>query len=233
MKDTCYVITGPTASGKSALALNVAERCGGELICMDSMQIYRGMDIGTAKPTIEEQRRIPHHMLDIVSPDEEFSVSMYREMAEAIAQDVLRRGKIPVFCGGTGFYLRALRHPELMMGNTPADPVIRAALEKEASTPDGKHDLHVQLEQVDPQTAERLHENDVRRVIRALEVYKVTGIPFSMQSQKMSPVSSDRQMEYRVICLNMERSELYARINRRVDEMMEAGLLSEVRRLLE
>lgn len=226
---TCYVIAGPTACGKSDLALEVAKACQGEIICMDSMQIYRYMDIGTAKPTQEEQREIPHHMLDIVNPWEPFSVAAYCAMAEKCASDILQRGKTPVFVGGTGFYLRALRHP-MAMGGTSASPDIRKALEDEALEEGGPQRLHDKLERVDPLTAERLHVNDIRRVIRALEVYSVTGRPFSEQPV---PENGKSKFEYRVICLNRERSVLYERIERRVDRMMELGLMEEVRNLLE
>ncbi len=225
---TCYVITGPTACGKSDLAMDVAKACGGEIICMDSMQIYRHMDIGTAKPTKMEQRDIPHHMLDVVDPWDSFSVAAYCSMAQECAERIIERKKVPVFVGGTGFYLRALRHP-MAMGGTAASPEIRSRLEAEAQMEGGPQSLHERLEKVDPVTAGRLHVNDVRRVVRALEVYEVTGTPFSQQ-----PVLPDEKtkFDYRVICLTRERSELYARIERRVDRMMEMGLPDEVAGLL-
>ena len=226
---TCYVIAGPTACGKSDLALKVAKECNGEIVCMDSMQIYRYMDIGTAKPTKEEQQEIPHHMLDIVEPWESFSVAAYCSMAEACAAEIIQRGKTPVFVGGTGFYLRALRHP-MAMGGTSASPETRALFERKAQETDGPQRLHAKLEMVDPVTAGRLHVNDVRRVIRALEVYAVTGKPFSDQPvlDQVKP-----RFSYRVISLNRERSLLYERIEQRVDQMIEMGLIKEVELLLE
>lgn len=225
----CFVITGPTACGKSDLAMQLAKACDGEIICMDSMQIYRHMDIGTAKPTAEEQSEVPHHMLDIIEPGETFSVAAYSRMAEECAAQITARGHVPVFVGGTGFYLRALRHP-MAMGGTAASPEIRAQLENEADGPDGPRMLHERLEQVDPVTAQRLHVNDVRRVIRALEVYSVTGKPFSQQPRMEE---EKPRFDYRVICLNRERKTLYERIELRVDRMMEMGLKDEVARLLE
>lgn len=225
---TCYVITGPTACGKSELAMQVAKSCGGEIICMDSMQIYRHMDIGTAKPTAQEQAEVAHHMLDIIDPWESFSVAAYSRMAEACAAQIIDRGHVPVFVGGTGFYLRALRHP-MAMGGTAASPEIRAELEKQAEESNGPQLLHDQLEQVDPVTAQRLHPNDVRRVIRALEVYAVTGKPFSEQSRMEE---EKPRFDYRVVCLNRNRAMLYERIELRVDHMMKMGLEDEVESLL-
>ncbi|MBQ9325979.1 MAG: tRNA (adenosine(37)-N6)-dimethylallyltransferase MiaA [Clostridia bacterium] len=227
MRDTCYVITGPTASGKSSLALQIAERLGCEIVCMDSMQIYTGMDIGTAKPTREERTRIPHHMLDVVSPMENYSVSMYQSAAEACCAQILSRGKTPLFVGGTGFYLRALRHP-MAMGDTAADPEIRAAMERRAEKEGGREALYQELSRVDPPTAARLHVNDVRRVIRALEIYAVTGIPMSAQRQ----IEGEARYAYRVMTLDMDRHTLYTRIDARVDQMMQDGLAQEVQGLL-
>ena len=226
--ETCFVITGPTACGKSDLAMRLAVRLGGEIIGMDSMQIYRRMDIGTAKPTPEERAQVVHHMIDVVEPAENYTVAQYREDAEEAASRVLSRGHIPVFCGGTGFYLRALRMP-MEMGGAPGSQAVRDELELAAGEEGGKERLHDALRAVDPASAGRIHVNDVRRVIRALEVYRVTGRPFSMQTNEKAVPPSFR---YRVVCLTREREELYRRINLRVDRMMEQGLLEEVRGLL-
>ncbi len=227
-KPTCWVLAGPTASGKTALSIRLAKAHQCEIICMDSMQIYRGMDIGTAKPTAEEMAGVPHHMLDVADPGESFSVARYQEMAEAAIADIFRRGKRPLLVGGTGLYLRALRHP-MAMGMVTGDESLRRELEKQAEQTDGRFVLHQKLQQVDPETAARLHVNDVRRVVRALEVYQLTGIPFSKQPQ----TEAEPPFTYRVASLTMDRETLYRRIEQRVDRMVTAGLADEVRQLLE
>lgn len=227
-KNLCWVLTGPTASGKTALSIKLAKAHDCEIVCMDSMQIYRHMNIGTAKPTVEEMAGIPHHMIDVAAPDESFSVARYQEMAEDCIGKIQSRGNRALLVGGTGLYLRALRQP-MAMGDVSGDEKIRAELENLAAQPDGKQRLHDQLKQVDPSTAERLHLNDVRRVVRALEVYRLTGIPFSQQPQ----IQTESRYSYRVASLTMDRALLYARIEKRVDMMMEQGLIDEVRRLLD
>ena len=224
----CWVLTGPTASGKTSLSIRLAKAFQCEIICMDSMQIYRGMDIGTAKPTMAEMDGIPHHMLDVADPRENYSVAQYQQAAEDVAQEILQRGKQPLFVGGTGLYLRALRHP-MGMGQVAADDALREALQQEADAPGGKEALHYRLAMIDPDTAERLPLNDVRRVIRALEVYELTGVPFSKQPQ----VEGEARFRYRVATLTMERSLLYRRIEQRVDAMMEQGLPNEIKGLLD
>ena len=227
-KPTCWVLTGPTASGKTALSIRLAKAHDCEIVCMDSMQIYRGMTIGTAKPTPEEMDGVPHHMIDVAEPGEAFSVAQYQEMAEAAMADIVSRGHQLLLVGGTGLYLRALRHP-MAMGMVTGDDAIRQQLEDEAKQTDGRYKLHQRLESVDPDTAARLHVNDVRRVVRALEVYQLTGIPFSKQPQ----VEQETPFNYRVASLTMDREILYQRIEKRVDMMLEAGLLDEVRALLD
>ncbi|MBP3637204.1 MAG: tRNA (adenosine(37)-N6)-dimethylallyltransferase MiaA [Clostridia bacterium] len=226
-KPFCWVLAGPTASGKTALSIRLAKEHNCEIICMDSMQIYRGMTIGTAKPTAEEMDGVPHHMVDIADPGEPFSVAQYQEMAEKAAADIIARGKQPLYVGGTGLYLRALRHP-MAMGMVTGDGTIRTELEQIAEQTDGRYLLHKQLQEIDPETAARLHVNDVRRVVRALEVYRLTGVPFSQQPQ----VEAEPPFEYRVASLTMDRTLLYQRIEKRVDLMLEAGLVDEVRQLL-
>ena len=223
-----WILTGPTASGKTEVSLTLAERYDCEIVCMDSMQIYRGMDIGTAKPTAAERARAPHHMLDIVDPRDTYSVAQWVEDATACIRDIQARGKRALLVGGTGFYLRALRHP-MAMGSVPAVPEIRAELEAFAAQPGGKERLHRDLAEADPVTAARLHVNDVRRVIRALEVFRATGTPFSRQPQteEKPPFAS------RCAALTMPRERLYARIDLRVERMLQAGLAEEVRSLLD
>lgn len=228
MDTTCWVLAGPTASGKTALSIRLAREHHCEIICMDSMQIYRRMDIGTAKPTREEQAAAVHHMVDVAEPNEAFSVARYQEMAEACVRDIHARGKRALFVGGTGFYLRALRCP-MAMGEVAGDAAIRERLEAVAATEGGKERLHDRLAQVDAVTAARLHPNDVRRVVRALEVYQLTGTPFSRQ-----PVMAHKPpFEYRVAALTMDRQKLYERIEKRVDMMLEEGLVREVQALLD
>ena len=227
-RELCWVLTGPTASGKTALSIRLAKSHQCEIVCMDSMQIYRRMNIGTAKPTIEEMDGIPHHMIDVADPDESFSVARYQEMAEACIADIHARGKRALLVGGTGFYLRALRQPMALGGDAAADESIRAELEYLAAQENGKERLHDMLAEVDPETAARLHLNDVRRAVRALEVYRLTGIPFSKQPQ----IQTDSRFKYRIATLTMDRSMLYSRIEKRVDIMIEQGLVEEVRLLL-
>ena len=227
-KKECWVLTGPTASGKTALSIRLAKAHDCEIVCMDSMQIYRRMNIGTAKPTVEEMSGITHHMLDVAEPDENFSVARYQEMAEECIADIQARGKRALLVGGTGLYLRALRQP-MAMGDASADEAIRAELEQLATEDGGKQRLHDMLAEVDPETAARLHLNDVRRAVRALEVYRLTGVPFSKQPQ----IQTDSRFVYRVASLTMDRALLYSRIEKRVDSMIQQGLLDEVRGLLE
>ena len=226
-KRKCLVVTGPTASGKSSLVMRIAEELNGEIVCMDSMQIYRGMDIGTAKPTPEDRRRVPHHMLDIADPDEAFSVAMWCERAEAEIRSILSRQRLPVIVGGTGLYLRALRHP-MALGYSVSSPDIRGEMERLAETEEGKRTLHRRLAERDPRAAEKLHVNNVRRVIRALEVMEMTGKRFSEQAADSHPSPFD----FVCFCLSMDRQVLYGRIDRRVHQMVEQGLVQEVKNLM-
>lgn len=226
-KPLCWVLAGPTASGKTALSIRLAKAHGCEIVCMDSMQIYRGMDIGTAKPTPEEMEGIPHHLVDVVYPGEPFSVAQYQKLAEQCIGEIIARGHQPLLVGGTGFYLRALRHP-MAMGMITGDETVRRSLEAIAEQTDGRSVLHRMLMDVDPDTAARLPVNDVRRVVRALEVYQLTGIPFSRQPS----LEKEAPFRYRVAALTMDRAILYQRIEHRVDQMMAQGLLAEVQALL-
>ncbi len=226
-KQCCWVLTGPTASGKTGFSIRLAKEFGCEIVCMDSMQIYRRMNIGTAKPTMEEMDGVPHHMLDVAEPWEPFSVAQYQAMAEACFREIHGRGHQVLLVGGTGLYLRALRQP-MAMGDAGANQALRDELQALADAPGGRERLHAMLEEVDPATAARLHLNDVRRAIRALEVFRSTGVPFSQQPQKPTEVEFD----YRVATLTMERERLYRRIEDRVDQMVQDGLVEEVRSLL-
>ena len=220
-------VAGPTASGKSALGMALADRFHGEIVCMDSMQIYRRMDIGTAKPTAADRAKIPHHLVDIREPDEAYSVAQYADDAKLAIDDIIARGHIPILVGGTGFYLRALTHG-LHLGGVPSNPELRENLKAEAADTAGRKRLHDRLKAVDPVSAERLHENDVARVSRALEVYELTGKPLSALEQP----AYDSPFEFCILGTDFKRKTLYQRIDARVDRMMADGLLNEVKTLL-
>ena len=224
MKKRIIGIVGPTASGKTALSLPVAGALGGEILCMDSMQIYRGMDIGTAKPTAAERAAVPHHLLDVLAPDESFSVTQYADLARPLLDGV----SVPILVGGTGLYLQALSQP-MDFGQVPGDEALRAKYHEMAQR-QGAGAVHALLQRVDPATAARLHPNDLRRVIRALEVYDLTGAPISLKRAQEPPESP---WDFQLYAVDWPRDELYARVERRVDEMMAEGLLEEVRALRE
>ena len=227
MPQSVLAVVGPTASGKTALSLHLAKALSGEIIAMDSMQIYRGMDIGTAKPTPQEQAVAPHHLLDVAEPGQPFSVSDYAALAQKAIAEIAARDHTPILVGGTGFYLKALMY-DLSLGGVKGDDAIRAMLEREAQEEGGKTRLHQRLAQVDPSTAQKLHENDVRRVIRALEVWQITGRPFSQQEQP----PPDGRYRFLLLGCDYPRETLYRRIDARVLQMMEDGLGREVRELL-
>lgn len=220
-------LVGATASGKTALSLAVGQALGCEILCMDSMQIYRRMDIGTAKPTISERALLPHHLLDLVEPDASFSVAEYVTQAHETIRQVIERGHTPMLVGGTGLYLRGLSLP-MDYGGLPSDPAVRAALQDQLEQ-SGPETLHAQLQAIDPATAIRLHPNDTRRVIRALEIYQLTGEPMSAHQ---TPTDADAPYDFQLYAIDWPRAELHARINLRVDQMMEEGLLDEVEALL-
>lgn len=228
MKPVLCALVGPTGSGKTETALFLAGQLDAEIVSMDSMQIYRGMDIGTAKPTPEQLSAVRHHMIDVAEPDELFTVSRYRQMATRAIDDILSRGKRVLLVGGTGLYLQALSY-EMTLGENGADPKLRQSLNEIASGEDGERRLHEMLAQVDPQTAARLHPHDTRRVVRALEIVMTSGRAKSEQRDE-----THREGPYRVLVygLSLPRDRMYARINARVDEMMAAGLTDEVKALL-
>lgn len=229
MKPIVLALVGPTGSGKTGTAIQLCRWLDAEIVSMDSMQIYRGMDIGTAKPTCEEQQSVRHHMIDVADPDQIFTVSMYREMASKAIDDILSRGKLPILVGGTGLYLQALSY-EMSLGENGADTALREELHRVAAAPGGPKQLHQRLSAVDPESAKKLHPNDIRRVIRALEIFESSG-------RKKSEQGPQEQEEgpYRILVygLSLPREQMYARINTRVDEMIEQGLIEEVQALLE
>lgn len=224
----CWFLTGPTASGKSDLAIDWALEHNAEILSMDSAAIYRRMDIGTAKPSPEQRATVPHHLLDIANPSEEFSVAQYCEAAGACVEGILARGKVPLFVGGTPLYLKALLRG--LFDGPGADWSIRQELQ-EVIDSDGLERLHAMLEEIDPVAAAKLHVNDARRVIRAIEVYRLTGKPISQwQQEHDKPIP---QKDCRVYALEVPKPELDARIAVRVDAMLKAGLIDEVRRLIQ
>ncbi len=220
------VICGATASGKTSLSIACAKKMDTEIISADSLLVYKGLNIGTAKPTEEEKQGVKHHLIDVVSPFESFSVSDYEKAALPIVEDLLAQGKTPIICGGTGFYVNALLYKS-QFGNAGANEAIRSYYEtlyKER----GKEYLHGLLAQKDPESAEKLHENDVKRVVRALEIYDLTGKKKSMQQDEPVP-----RFDFVAVSVDYPRDVLYERIERRVDKMFEDGLLQEVQALCE
>ncbi len=229
MKSKVLVIAGPTASGKTKIGVELAKRLNGEIISADSMQIYKHMNIGTAKPTINEMQNIPHHLIDFVEIGENFSVVQYKEMATRCIEDILSRGKVPIFVGGTGLYINSITE-EIKYDEAAENKEIREKLEKIAET-EGNERLYEKLKEVDIDTYNRLHINDTKRIIRALEVFEATGITIT-EHQKMSK-EIEKKYDYKIVGLWMERENLYNRINLRVDKMIEDGLEDEARNIIE
>jgi tRNA dimethylallyltransferase len=250
------ILTGPTGSGKSQLGIELAEELGAEIVSMDSMALYRGMDIGTAKPTAEQRARVPHHLIDVLDPWESASVAWWLDRAAECCRDVEGRGRRALFVGGTPLYLKALMHG--LFDGPPADAALRERLERQALA-EGPPALHARLAEVDPVSAARLHPNDVRRVIRALEVWQLTGRPLS-DWQRQWPgrgvaggwrlvageskenggpcdvgfnAARPSSTSHQCLWLDLPRPELYDRINRRVEGMFAGGLVEEVRALRE
>ncbi len=229
MPPKILVIVGPTASGKTRMAVELAQRHNGEVISADSMQIYRTMDIGTAKPTKEEMGGIPHHMIDVADPEEDFSVARYVEMAARCVDDVLERGKLPIVAGGTGLYIDSLLSGRTFAPFSP-DIALRGELERELEEKGGQAMLEA-LAQVDPEAAQRLHPNDHKRIIRALEVYRSTGKTITQHNRETQAIPP----RYNALTIGLafqDRQAMWRRIDQRVDEMVAAGLEDEVRRLL-
>ncbi|WP_332690653.1 tRNA (adenosine(37)-N6)-dimethylallyltransferase MiaA [Halalkalibacter lacteus] len=226
MKEQLIVIVGPTAVGKTALGVSLAKKYNSEVISGDSMQVYKGMDIGTAKVTAEEQDGVSHHLIDIKHPKETFSVAEFQESCIPLITQVNKKGHVPLLVGGTGLYINAIIK-QYQFESMPTDKRYRDELEQLASKL-GNYELHTMLKEVDPKAAESIHPNNIRRVIRALEVTRVTGIPFSRQQTEEQTVSPYTTA---MVGLTMERSKLYERINKRVDIMIEQGLVEEAKAL--
>lgn len=223
------VLTGPTAVGKTELSIRLAEALDGEIISADSMQVYKKMDIGTAKIRKEEMRGIPHHLIDVLDPAEEFNVVRFQEMAKEALAGIYERGKISLVVGGTGFYIQGLLY-DIDFTREEQDKSYRERLQKKAEE-EGAGAVHQMLEKVDSVSAGKIHPNNVKRVIRALEFYHLNGRPISEHNEEEARKKSPYQSAYFV--LNQDRQTLYERINRRVDLMMEEGLIGEVKSLVE
>ncbi len=220
-------IVGPTGSGKTKLSLIVAEKLNGEIISADSRQVYRYMDIGTAKPPLEERERIKHYFIDELNPDEEFNAGVFGEKGREIIEDIFSRGKVPIVVGGSGLYIKSLI--DGFFEGPGADWELREILYKKANEL-GKEVLYEELKKVDPISAEKIHPNNLKRVIRALEVFYITGKPISQLQQTIKPEIDFKTIQ---VGLNWDRKKLYKRIEQRVDEMIKAGLIDEVKKLRE
>lgn len=229
MKQKLIVVAGATASGKTRLAIDIANAVNGEIIGADSMQIYKYMDIGTAKPTAEERAEAVHHLIDFLEPDAQFSVADYTELAHKTIVDISAAGKMPVMCGGTGLYINSVVD-DITFGEIDTDYALREELQKLADEK-GAQVLLDMLVEFDAESAAKLHPNNLRRIIRAIEFYRVTGVPIS-EHQRMT---RERESRYEPLMFSVawDRAELYGRINRRVDIMLKEGLFDEVRSLME
>lgn len=227
-REKLLVLIGPTAVGKTKLSIELAKRFNGEIISGDSMQVYKEMDIGTAKICPEEMEGIPHHLIDIKEPEEPFSAAEFQELVRSKITEVSKRGKLPMIVGGTGLYIQSVIY-DYQFSEAASDSEFRDQLEKEAEAV-GNEELHSRLKSIDPESAERIHPNNIRRVIRALEIYHCTGKTMTEYQQQQEP---ELLYDTCIIGLTMDRELLYERINQRVDLMMEQGLLKEVKTLHE
>ena len=226
-KKPMIILTGPTAVGKTDLSIQLAKAMNGEIISADSMQVYRHMDIGSAKVTPEEMDGVPHHLIDVLEPEEEFNVVVFQKLAKEALTGIYERGHIPIIVGGTGFYIQALLY-DIDFTENDGDTAIRRELEKLAQT-QGAGCLHQMLQEIDPESAAAIHQNNVKRVIRAIEFYRQTGKKISLHNEQEREKQSPYQFLYYV--LDTDRKTLYERIDRRVDRMMEHGLVDEVKHL--
>lgn len=229
MKEKVIVICGPTASGKTALSIELAKKINGEIISADSMQIYKDMNIGTAKPTEEEKQGIEHYLLDFVSPEERYSVAQYKQDAKNAIREIIKKGKVPIIVGGTGLYVDSLIY-EIEYGEIKVDEEYRQQLEKIVEEK-GLDELYNRAMEIDPEAMKKISVNDKKRIMRVLEIYKATGKTKTQQEleSKKNPVEFD----YKVFAINWDREKLYQRINKRVDIMIEDGLVEEVKNILQ
>ena len=227
-KPKVIVICGPTASGKTALSIELAKKIDGEIISCDSMQIYKDMNIGTAKPSKEEMQGIPHHLIDCVEPNQRYSVAEYKKDAESAIEQILAKGKTPIVVGGTGLYVDSLIYG-IEYQDIKLDEKYRQELEERASK-EGLEKLYEEAKEIDPQAMEKISVNDKKRIIRVLEIYKATGK--NKTEQEIESRKNGVKYDYKVFAINLEREILYERINKRVDNMIEQGLIQEVEQIL-
>ena len=229
MKEKVIVICGPTASGKTALSIELAKKINGEIVSADSMQIYKDMNIGTAKPTIEEMQGIKHYLLDFVSPEERYSVAQYKQDAKRAIKEIIKKGKTPIIVGGTGLYVDSLIY-EIEYNDIKIDEEYRNKLESIVEK-NGLEELYKKALEIDPVAMEKISKNDKKRIMRILEIYKATGKTKTQQEleSRKKPVEYD----YRIFAINWDREILYQRINKRVDIMIEQGLVNEVKNILD
>ncbi|MBQ6554851.1 MAG: tRNA (adenosine(37)-N6)-dimethylallyltransferase MiaA, partial [Firmicutes bacterium] len=229
MKDKLIVISGPTACGKTSVSVELAKLINGEIISADSMQVYRGMDIGTAKITPDEMQGVPHYLIDEFDPDEDFNVAKFQQKAKKYISDIVSRGKMPIVAGGTGFYINALVYDN-DFAKEDEESSIRLELQEEAAQKGAEY-MHDILKTIDPESAEKIHKNNVKKVIRAIEFYRLNGKKISDHNAE----EKQREAAYdtKIFVLDMNRERLYERIEKRIDIMLEQGLLKEVEELLE
>lgn len=219
-------ITGPTAVGKTEVAIELAKMLNGEIISVDSRQVYKGLDIGTAKPALRQQKEIPHHLIDILEPDEEISAGLYRELALKTVDEITSRGRLPIFVGGTGLYISAVIKG--IFNESYTDKNVRMKIKEELKEK-GAEALYLRLSNIDPELASKIHINDVKRIMRALEIYEITG---TAPSELYKNQAINSPFPYCIFVLSMNRKELYERIDARVDRMIGDGLIEEVKKLL-
>ncbi len=229
MKQELIIISGPTACGKTAVSVELAKLCGGEIISADSMQVYKGMDIGTAKVTRDEMQGIPHFLIDILEPDEEFNVAVFQRYAKKYIADISSRGKMPIIAGGTGFYINAVLYDNDFAKEKDEESGIRTELQNTA-VEKGAEYLHNMLKEIDPESAEAIHPNNIKKVIRAIEFYRLNNKKISEHNKE----EKQREAAYnaKIFVLDMDRKRLYDRIEKRIDIMLNDGLLNEVENLL-
>ncbi len=227
-KTNLIVVVGPTAIGKTKISIELAKILNGEIVSADSMQVYKYMDIGTAKPTLEERQGISHHILDVVEPDQDFNVAIYQKIAKEAIDHIYEKDKLPIVVGGSGLYINSIVYP-LDFTDAKEDQELRDKLYRVVDKK-GNLFLHQKLMKVDPVTGKKVHPNDVKRIVRAMEIYHLTGKPMSEYRQNLK--NAEIPYELAMIGLTMDRSKLYDRINRRVDEMIQKGLVYEVQELL-
>ncbi|MDD5617566.1 MAG: tRNA (adenosine(37)-N6)-dimethylallyltransferase MiaA [Candidatus Omnitrophica bacterium] len=228
-KKKIFFIVGPTAVGKSKFALGLAEKINGEIVSCDSMQVYRGLDILSCKPSLKEQRKIPHHLISCIKPSQNFDVNQFVELSKRLIKEIHARGGVPIFTGGTGLYIDSLLNG--IFEGPGQNPKIRNELYRKAKLYGNKY-LYRRLKKIDPKAAGNIHINDLRRIVRALEVYKIIKKPISQLQKQRKGILKDKHFDVRIIGLTMPREKLYEIINKRVDLMFRKGAVAEVKKIL-